>query len=375
MNNIISIKNCYGCGVCAIACSQKLIEIVLSSDGFYEPHIAEKDKCTNCNLCVDVCAYLDNDILREKYDIKSYAAWSLNEQTRRDCSSGGIGFEIGKQLIQKGYKACGVKYNAEMNRAEHFVATTVEEFVPSIGSKYIPSYTLSGFKQINRKEKYLITGTPCQIDSFRRYIRKLKIERNFVLLDFFCHGIPSMLMWKKYTEMVEKQTGVIDSVSWRDKENGWQDSWVIKVGSTYKSSFSKGDLFFKMFLGNFCMGKACYKKCKYKYDRSVADIRIGDLWGEKFKDNENGVSALLVLTEKGNEIISQLNDCHLEEMPLRIAAEGQMKTSLSKPYIYKLILRALKSRKTLPEIYTYISILHIPKRVLKKICSLIKNMI
>lgn len=114
----------------------------------------------------------------------------------KKCSSGGAGFEIGKYLLGEGYKVCGVRYDAEKNRAEHYIATTVEELIPSAGSKYIQSYTVDGFKAINRKEKYLVTGTPCQIDSFRRYIKKFRCEDNFVLLDFFCHGVPSMLVWK-----------------------------------------------------------------------------------------------------------------------------------------------------------------------------------
>ena len=82
---------------------------------------------------------------------------------------------MGRTLIGEGYKVCGVRYNAERNRAEHYVATTIEELIPSIGSKYIQSYTVDGFKAINRNEKYLVTGTPCQIDSFRRYLQKLSL--------------------------------------------------------------------------------------------------------------------------------------------------------------------------------------------------------
>ena len=64
-----------------------------------------------------------------------------------------------------------MRYNTELARAEHYIATTIDELRPSIGSKYIQSYTINGFSSINRKQKYLVTGTPCQIDSFRRYIR------------------------------------------------------------------------------------------------------------------------------------------------------------------------------------------------------------
>lgn len=109
----------------------------------------------------------------------------------KKCSSGGVGFEISKILLEQGYKICGVRYNPTLNRAEHYISVSKEELVQSAGSKYIQSYTVDGFRSIDRKEKYLVVGTPCQIDSFRRYIRKNHIEENFILMDFFCHGVPS----------------------------------------------------------------------------------------------------------------------------------------------------------------------------------------
>ena len=91
-----------------------------------------------------------------------------------------------------------IPYDVKRAKAEHYVASSVDEFILSMGSKYIQSYTLSGFKEINRKDKFLVSGTPCQIDSLRRYINKMKCQENFVLLDFFCHGVPSKFVWDKY---------------------------------------------------------------------------------------------------------------------------------------------------------------------------------
>ena len=227
MRNISNIRNCYGCGLCATTCPRHIITITLNTDGFYEPRITDESQCTDCGLCTEVCSYLYDDLPLKDRCIRSYAAWSNDNQVRRKCSSGGVGFEVGRTLMEEAYKVCGVRYNAETNRAEHYIATTVEELIPSIGSKYIQSYTVDGFKAINRKEKYLVTGTPCQIDSFRRYIRKFRCEDNFVLMDFFCHGVPSMLTWKKYIREVEKVTGKITYVSWRNKFTGWHDSWAM----------------------------------------------------------------------------------------------------------------------------------------------------
>lgn len=350
--NIGNIKDCYGCGVCAVACSRKIIDIRLNADGFYEPQITDATKCTDCGLCTAVCSYSHEGLSLTDARIKSYAAWSNDASVRRKCSSGGVGFEAGRTLIEKGHKVCGVRYNPDTNRAEHYVAATVEELIPSIGSKYIQSYTVDGFRAVDRKGKYLVTGTPCQIDSFRRYIRKFRCENNFVLMDFFCHGVPSMLLWDKYVKEVEKVTGKITYVSWRNKFTGWHDSWAMSIDGEktgekvdwhdsynmlirgkkgfYNSRLSQGDAFYRLFLSDACLGKACYDKCKFKYDRSSADIRIGDLWGKTYKDNEEGVSAAIAFTKKGDELLHQCN-CTLVEHPFEVVAEGQMKECPTAP--------------------------------------------
>ena len=364
MNNISKVHNCYGCGVCATACGRKIIEIGLNAEGFYEPHVTDPNKCTNCGICTEVCAYLHDDLSLQNLEIHPYAAWSKDHLVRRKCSSGGAGFEIGKYLLGQGYKVCGVRYNADKNRAEHYIATNVEELIPSAGSKYIQSYTVDGFKAINRKEKYLVTGSPCQIDSFRRYIRKFRCEDNFVLLDFFCHGVPSMLVWKKYTEWAEKQVGKITYASWRNKWTGWHDSWAMGIDgeehgekinwhdsydmlirgkkSYIESRLSQGDMFYQLFLGDCCLGKQCYDHCKYKYNRSSADIRIGDLWGKTYNDDEDGVSGAVAFTQKGNEVLKQCN-CELVEHSFDVVAEGQMKTCPQRIGAYNKILETLKN--------------------------------
>ncbi|WP_455673050.1 Coenzyme F420 hydrogenase/dehydrogenase, beta subunit C-terminal domain [Phocaeicola sp.] len=391
--NIKDIHNCYGCGLCATACNRKIIEIRLNPDGFYEPHITDDASCTNCGVCTDVCAYLHDDLSLTSPQISGYAAWSKEPAVRRKCSSGGIGFELGRYLIGEGYKVCGVKYNVDNQRAEHYIATTVEELIPSIGSKYIQSYTVDGFKAINKKEKYLVTGTPCQIDSFRRYVQKFRVEDNFVLMDFFCHGVPSMWVWKKYLQMVEKTTGKATYVSWRNKFTGWHDSWAMSIDGertgekvnwhnsynllikekkgTYNSRLSQGDVFYKLFLGDYCCNPACQKECKYKYRASSADIRIGDLWGKTYKDNEDGVSAAVAFTPKGNEILKSLN-CTLVEHPFDTVAEGQMKKNCGKAYLTTVAMKLLHfshevNANVWRSLFIVEKLLRLPKRIFNKI--------
>ena len=109
------------------------------------------------------------------------------------------------------------------------------------------------------------------------------------------------------------------------------------------SRLSQGDIFYKLFLGDYCSNPACSKKCKYKYKASSADIRIGDLWGKTYQHDEDGVSAVIAYTPKGDEIVRSLN-CTLIEHPFEVVAEGQMQKNCEQAYMQYIAYRMLKSR-------------------------------
>ena len=390
MNNISNIHSCYGCGVCAVVCRKEIIDIRLNKDGFYEPYITDVSKCVNCGLCCEVCSFSHEKIVKANLPVASYAAWSKEVGVRQVCASGGVGFEIGRYLINQKYKVLGVKYDVDKHRAEHYVAATVEDFLPSMGSKYIQSYTLKGCKSINRKEKYLVTGTPCQIDSLRRYIRKFKCEDNFVLLDFFCHGVPSAQIWRKYIREQSSRLDGIDYVAWRNKLNGWHDSWAMVIDGKkihgemvdwhdsynllikgkkgfVNSRATQNDTFYNMFFGNNCLGKACYNHCKFKYDSSSADIRIGDMWGDTYKDNDKGVTACVAFTQRGADILKQSN-CELVKYPFEQVAEGQIKEPIPYPrFGWNLIIALAKCS------FISMKVLVLTSKVVGKINRIIKK--
>ncbi len=345
--NVGNIHNCFGCGLCSVVCPKKIIDIRLSADGFYEPEIIDLSSCVDCGLCVNVCSYSNEGVeSASEMSPRGYAAWSNDWLVRRKSSSGGTCYELAKSALDKGFMFCGVRYNVDKVRAEHYVARDLSEMEGSLGSKYIQSYTVDAFRQIDRKDKCLVVGTPCQIDSFRRYIRKFRCEDNFVLVDFFCHGVPSMLTWRKYVREKEKKTGRLSYVSWRNKFMGkdgaedknnvvnWHYSYnLLLVGErrTVNSLFIDDDPFFCMFINDVCLGKACYHNCKFKKTNSAADIRIGDFWGEQFSDNVEGVNSVLSFTEKGDELLHSTN-CHLTEFPVDSVTERQMSEGAVEPF-------------------------------------------
>lgn len=347
-DSIAGVHDCYGCGVCAAFCPKRIIDIVMNDDGFYEPIINDSVSCVGCGICSAVCSFCDNSLsFQESKPLKSWAGWSNDPSVRKSCSSGGVAFELARNLVGKGYKAVLCRYNSSSERAEHYIASDMDELCHSIGSKYIQSYTLDAFKSIKFDgTKYLIIGTPCQIDSLRRYLKIRHREDDFVLVDFFCHCVPSMHAWKSYLRMVGKRIGPVLTASWRNKgDHGWHDSWAMHISGekgVYDSRMSENDLFYKLFLGDTCMNRSCEYSCKYKYKNSSADIRIGDLWGNEYADVEEGVSALIAFSQRGLDVVEELDGVVLREHSFEITAEGQMKCNARHRPLSRFVLWLLK---------------------------------
>lgn len=388
-NTVASIHDCFGCGVCSISCPKHIIKMHLNEDGFYEPYITDESKCINCSLCLKNCSFYNVEDDFNHSDVEGLASWSNNPVVRKTSSSGGTGYEIAKYLLEQGYTFCGVKYDAEKGLAVHYLTDDLNELSQSAGSKYIQSDTTEAFSKIDFKKKYVVVGTPCQIASLRRIIKRKRAEDNFSLVDFFCHGVPSMLLWDKYKEYAEKKVGSIGYASWRNKATGWHDSWAMKVASKeacekvdwhdsynmlirekkgfFYSRWTKGDLFYKYFLGHHCMGKQCTKSCRFKLTNSYADIRIGDLWGDTYKNEDKGVTGVLALTEKGKTLLNELKSVHLVPESVGTVCEGQMSSNAHAHPLRPFMLRLLKSKKSLEQIDKIICIAEIPLKAMRKL--------
>jgi coenzyme F420-reducing hydrogenase beta subunit len=344
-------KSCFGCGVCAVACPHKAISIKLNKKGFYAPVI--DTSCTNCGLCIKICP-LNNKSIPSHKSI-GYSSWSKDHIVRYITSSGGTTFEIIRHMTKKGYKTIGARYNNKEKRVEHYISNNLYDAYATIGSKYLQSYTVDALNNINSNDKYLIIGTPCQIAAIRSYLKKKNIEDNSLLIDFFCHGVPSMLLWNKYVSENKILQDNSIKISWRDKNFGWHNSWNITAKKSnqyvYYSKTNRQDIFYKFFLNHLCLCDSCYKDCIYKGDNSCADIRVGDFWDIVFADNDKGVNSLLALNNKGRDVLDEIKNLDLKVMDLNIVLRGQMKSNASPSNVEFIVLKLLKTCLSLKTIY------------------------
>lgn len=98
---------------------------------------------------------------------------------------------------------------------------------------------------------------------------------------------------------------------------------------------------------------------EFKYLNSAADIRIGDLWGSKYVDEEKGVTGILAFTERGRMVIANCPGIETVNESVEVVTEGQMKSCITKPYYYRGLMALLRTPLKLKFIYRIIQMLRI----------------
>ena len=309
-------RECTSCQLCATMCARDAIKIILNDDGFYRP-VVDADKCTDCGLCAKICYRFEEELKittpEQLANTQLYSAWSNNDELVRNTTSGGIGDLLAHELLSQGYKVVGCVYNDEKVRAEHRIATTEEKLIPFRGSKYIQSYNFDAFKEVVKnckKEKYAVFGTPCQIYALSRIAEIKKVRDQFVFVDLYCHGCPSLHVWTKYHDYIKKTKKLdhFDHVEFRSKVAGWGTFYVVAVVVDGKLVFkSKKNLsgFYELFFCDQVLNDAC-AGCLLRGTLAYTDIRIGDFWGKKYLKNTRGVSGVSVVTDRGIKLFNKV---------------------------------------------------------------------
>lgn len=347
-----SITNtCCGCAACTGVCKQNAIEIRLNNKGFLEAFI-DKDKCIKCGLCSMVCPYNGKKSLEiNEVNNKLYMMYSKDNQVLKQSSSGGIAYEISKLLCNKGYDVIGCVYDHKKRKAIHMrvKANDIEKLNEFQGSKYIQSNITSIIPKIlNSINKTLIIGTPCQIAGINRLLKIKGIRNKFILIDLICHGVPSQKLWDKYINEGNDKFGygLNPQVIFRDKRKGWRNMFISLSGNHAKySCIDKKDLFYRFFLRGHCYSDSCYE-CAYR-TVSEADIRLGDYWGPRYKNNKKGVSMVITMNKTGEKILKELSEkdiVEFEQMECKEYWTVQYPYNPIKPVFYNELIDDLNNK-------------------------------
>ena len=309
------LRECTSCQVCGAVCPKEAIHIELNKDGFYRP-IIDQNKCIDCGICLKACYKYDEQIsitTEEKLkDIPVYAASAKDDEVLSNTTSGGVADILCKQLIEEGYQCVGVSYDQEKDIAINTIASTQEETDAFRGSKYIQSFTYPAFKELLGKKvdgKYAVFGTPCHIYALDKHLRRIQKREQFLLIDIFCHGCPSLTIWKKYVKELHQTTQgeVLDQIKFRSKYRGWGNFCVSaeKDQKTVYAGKKINDAFYTLFFSNLALNDSC-RDCKLRSTFEYTDIRLGDFWGKAYDMNHTGVSVVVPVSESGIKVFERI---------------------------------------------------------------------
>ena len=350
--------SCTSCQMCAAVCPKNAITISLDKDGFYRP-IVDSNLCVNCSICTNICYKYDNQI--EDFGKDKLASTILYGASAKDVNivkrttSGGIADILAHELMQEGYKCVGVVYDSEYDIAIDIIANSEADLDKFRGSKYIQSYTFNAFKEIVnncKNEKYAIFGTPCHIFSIDKFLRQRKVRDQHILIDLYCHGCPSMLIWEKYIKKIKEKTFYtkIDNVNFSSKTMGW-GNYSMEISTNGKIQYhsnNRHNEFFDLFFSDQILNDAC-NDCKLRGTLAYTDIRLGDFWGKQYVMNLKGVSAVSLVTDKAKALFATISDkvtYKKERYENFLPWQSWGKKHNPKPELRKILLEQLRDKNT-----------------------------
>lgn len=287
--NVCSHNKCNGCMACIDKCPKNCISIVDNIISYNA--VRDMNICINCGQCEKICP--NNTEIEKKAPLdwkQGWAEWNVRSKS----SSGGAASAIIRAFIESGgYVASCLFKDGEFV----FEITNDLDFAKRFaGSKYVKSNPTGIYKKIQERlktDKVLFIGLPCQIAALKNFVKK---QDNLYTVDLICHGTPSPKVLEKF--LAEKKIKIKECTDIKFRTNtafGLSDQGIV---FTPEGS----DDYLITFLDSISYTENCYE-CQFATTDRVSDVTLGDSWGTEYKEEKNGVSLILIQTEKGRDLV------------------------------------------------------------------------
>ena len=226
---------------------------------------------------------------------------------------------------------------------------------------------------------YAVFGTPCQIYALNKFASQRNLRDNFLFVDLYCHGCPSIYVWTKYQQQMKEKYGVecFDHVNFRSKVRGWGTFNVVfeKGGKALFTNKARDDGFYELFFCDTILNEGC-NDCMLRGTLEYTDIRLGDFWGKKYLGNRTGVSAVSVATESGAALFEKIkgsityDECSYNEC---LPYQSWNLTHKPNPQLRGLLLESLMKEEN--SITVTVKILHQRQPMKRKLKRYVKNVL
>ncbi|EXM40672.1 F420H2:quinone oxidoreductase [Ruminococcus albus SY3] len=329
MEQICDKNKCTGCGACQNICKRNAIKMDFNKEGFIIP-IFDPSKCVDCQQCIRVCPVNHPRELNEP--ITAYKGSSNNVEIKKQSSSGGIFSELAKVVLSEGGSVFGA-YLDDTLSVRHIMIEDEQDLGKIRGSKYIGSDTSNVFRliqaKLNEGETVLFSGTPCQVAGLKNYVNNS--IGTLITTDFICHGVGSKTLFTMYIEHEEKKiNSKVETFVFRSKIKNYTDFPCL---FTFNNAKTKTYNFYKTSFGNaFSTGKinriSC-STCQYANKGRVSDITLADcIHNLNMTEKKLGCSFVIISTELGKSLIDK-SDISIN--PINIEEISKVQSHLSKP--------------------------------------------
>jgi len=351
IQEVIRHRLCISCGACVSAAPPGSMRMVLDEkQGIFIPDIIDSSRVSGNGLEFAVCPgkgipineishQIYSSATSESFELGRYrlavAAHTTNQRILENASSGGVMTGIAQYLLEKGLvegvTASRFVYEGAGPRTETFIARNLQDLISAQGSKYCPTDMNRLVREcMQRGERYLFSGTPCQIGALRLAMqREPAIEkvfpytmanfcggyRDFRNLDglLLAHGIePSKVEYFRF-----RGGGQPGSMIGRTRDG--KTIWEPYPDYGRRSMIPK------------------QKRCWYCLDATgeLADFACGDAWIERFLQDKHPWSVILARSEFSEEIINEMASTGLiviREVSAKEVIDSQRSNITSKKY-------------------------------------------
>lgn len=309
-------KDCCGCWACHNACPKHCIEMEEDNEGFLYPQV-NKEECIDCHLCEKVCPILNVELKNEPHEQEGYLLQHKDDDIRKESTSGGAFTAFATWVLSQGGIVFGGGFNEGTFTVVHQSVEKVEDLGRFRSSKYVQSSIGETYneakKALTAGRWVLFSGTPCQIEGLRCFLRKKDYEK-LVLVDVVCRGVPSPLILRRYIEMAQKRIGgEFTKILFRDKYYGYHYSSFSIYNKDKSKDYHKGvdsNPYLRAFFNNLSDRPSCFS-CAFRKRYRHSDLTIWDCFPiEKFtkKLDGKGTTRVLVQSEKGRRIMQAIKD-------------------------------------------------------------------
>ena len=306
-------ENCCGCGACAVGCPAHAIAMKPDAEGFLYP-IVNSEKCINCSKCDKLCAF--NKMTGANSSLKCLVARHVKDDVCNESTSGGMFTAISDVFLKQDGVVYCPKFDDKMYLLHQRICDSLERDA-SRGSKYVQSDLYESLESLladlKKSKETAFFGTPCQVAAVKAFIPE-KFQKTLYTIDIVCNGVGSPMFWERHkTKLEKKYKDKLSNYVFRPKKRGYLTQTEVAVFDRIgEKEIAYGMDRYNLIYYSGLIMRQCCSNCKFCSTNRMSDITISDYSKDERRnlpfETENGVSALMINTTKGNYLLQEFEN-------------------------------------------------------------------